>query len=73
MLDDPGQSLDEQHVEGLARAVERIAGHCPVIVGVVSGALADHLTGIASRTRRVVRLASWESATGVRVLKETVA
>jgi hypothetical protein len=73
VLDDPGQSLDEEHLEGLARAVERIAGHCPVIVGVVPGALADHLTEIASRTRRVVQLAPWDPATGVHVLEETVA
>ena len=73
VLDDPGQSLDPQRVEGLARAIERIAGHCPVIAGVMPGALAEHLTGIESRTRRVVRLAPWESAAGVRVLEETVA
>jgi hypothetical protein len=44
VLDDPGQSLDEEHEAGLARAIAKFAGIAPVLVGTFPGTLADALS-----------------------------
>jgi len=44
VLDDPGQSLDEEHEAGLARAIAKFAAISPVLVGTYPGSLADELT-----------------------------
>jgi DNA repair exonuclease SbcCD ATPase subunit len=44
VLDDPGQSLDEENEAGLARAIARFAGIAPVLVATFPGALADALS-----------------------------
>ncbi len=49
VLDDPDQSLDEDHQAGLARAITKFA---PVLVGTVPGALADALRESAAETSR---------------------
>jgi exonuclease SbcC len=57
VLDDPGQSLDEDYAAGLARAIERVARHCAVIVGTTPGRLAERLMSHVSHPRRILRLA----------------
>ena len=44
VLDDPGQSLDDEHQAGLARAIARCATFAPVLVATFPGALADALS-----------------------------
>ncbi|GMQ76744.1 MAG: hypothetical protein BMS9Abin01_2037 [Gammaproteobacteria bacterium] len=44
VLDDPGQSLDEEHQAGLARAIATFTGIAPVLVATFPGALADALS-----------------------------
>jgi len=43
MLDDPGQSLDEERLEGLAVAIEAVSSNVPVIVASFPGALESRL------------------------------
>jgi len=57
VLDDPGQSLDEDYAAGLARAIERVARHCAVIVGTTPGSLSERLMSHVSHPRRILRLA----------------
>jgi exonuclease SbcC len=67
VLDDPDQSLDEEHQAGLARAIERVAKSCPVIVGTTPGRFAERLMSHVSVPRRAVRLAPRDVKIGVRV------
>ena len=57
VLDDPGQSLDDDYAAGLARAIERVARHCAVVVGTTPGRLAERLMSHVSHPRRILRLA----------------
>ncbi len=71
VLDDPGQSLDEDYQAGLARAIERVARICPVIVGTTPGRFAERLASHVALPRRMIRLApppvgGWESL-GVKI------
>jgi len=57
VLDDPGQSLDEEHQAGLARALATFAGIAPVLVATFPGALADALSKTDAGNPRVFHLA----------------
>jgi len=57
VLDEPGQSLDDEHQAGLARAIEHLAAICPVIVATPPGALAERLVEGREPSRRVLKLA----------------
>lgn len=67
VLDDPAQSLDPQHQAGLARAIERVAMQCPVIVATPEGPLAEALA--SSRGAALVRLEPWNGSRGVEVAR----
>lgn len=63
-LDDPGQSLDAERQAGVARAVERLAATCAVLVAAPEGPLVDRLLDRVSVPRRVLRLRPWSAADG---------
>lgn len=67
VLDDPDQSLDDEHRAGLARAIERVARACPVIVAVTPGRLVERLMSHVSLPRRAIRLAPLDAERGVRI------
>jgi len=67
VLDDPDQSLDGDHKAGLARAVERVAETCPVLVAATPGRFADRLLSHVAIPRRAIRLAPRDPKTGVRI------
>jgi hypothetical protein len=58
VLDDPDQSLDEEHKAGLARAIERIAKSAPVVAAATPGRFAERLMTHVALPRRAIRLAS---------------
>ncbi|MCA8971114.1 MAG: AAA family ATPase [Planctomycetes bacterium] len=63
VLDDPAQSLDAKHAEGLAMAIRELSERCPILVASASGPLVDALTGHA----RVYQLAPFDKNLGVAV------
>jgi len=67
VVDDPAQSLDPEHQAGLARAIERVAALCPVIVATPDGPLATAL--VALRGAALVRLAPWNASRGAEVAR----
>lgn len=67
VLDDPDQSLDDEHRAGLARAIERVAKACPVIVAATPGRLVERLMSHVSLPRRAIRLAPRDADRGVRI------
>jgi len=67
VLDDPDQSLDDEHRAGLARAIERVAKACPVIVAATPGKLVERLMSHVSVPRRALRLAPRDAERGVRI------
>ena len=58
VLDDPGQSLDRDCLEGLADAVAEVSGRAPVLIATYPGALATALEHSALANRRVFNLSS---------------
>jgi exonuclease SbcC len=67
VLDDPDQSLDDEHQVGLARAIEKIGKHCPVLVAATPGKLAERLMAHSALPRRSIRLAPRDPKAGVRI------
>jgi hypothetical protein len=67
VLDDPDQSLDDEHRAGLARAVERVARACPVIVAATPGKLAERLMSHVAVPRRALRLGPRDPERGVQI------
>jgi hypothetical protein len=67
VLDDPGQSLDEEHETGLARAIARFAGIAPVLVATFPGALADALSKADAENPRIFHLARTGDGAGVTI------
>ena len=67
VLDDPDQSLDEEHQAGLARAVERIAKSSPVVVAATPGRFVERMMSHVALPRRVIRLAARDPKGGVRI------
>jgi DNA repair exonuclease SbcCD ATPase subunit len=67
VLDDPEQSLDNEHRQGLARAIDKIGRVCPVIVGLAPGELADGLWTQSALPRRLIQLAERDAKQGVRI------
>ncbi|HZO09226.1 MAG TPA: AAA family ATPase [Myxococcota bacterium] len=65
VLDDPDQSLDDEHRNGLARAIDRVARACPVIVAATPGRLADRLMSHVMLPRRAIRLGRRDVERGV--------
>ena len=57
VLDDPDQSLDDEHKTGLARALERVAKSSSVIVAATPGKLSERILSHVSVPRRAIRLA----------------
>ena len=53
ILDDPGQSLDQLHEVGLARAIKKFAAIAPVLVATYPGVLADELSRLDKENTRV--------------------
>jgi hypothetical protein len=72
VLDDPVQSLDAAHQQGLADAVGRLAARCHVLVGVVPSGLVERLRTHVPAERRFLHLAPWQEATGSQVEREEV-
>jgi exonuclease SbcC len=72
ILDDPQQSLDESHIEGLVKAFEEIV-NCgiPVLVGTMPGILPERITGYAACAKHSVQLQSWSQETGARLEEAT--
>jgi uncharacterized protein (UPF0335 family) len=64
VLDDPGQSLDAERQAGLARAVERLAASCAVLVATPEGPLVERLIDRVAVPRRVLRLRPWSAEAG---------
>ena len=67
VLDDPGQSLDTERQDGLARAIERLARSCPVVVATTPGRLAERLLSATSSPRRAIRLAARDPSGAARI------
>ncbi len=66
VLDDPDQSLDDEHQAGLARAIERVAKSSPVVAAATPGKLAERVMSHVSLPRRRIRLASPAERGGAR-------
>ena len=62
VLDDPGQSLDEEHQAGLARAIAKFAGIASVIVATFPGALAEALSKTDVGNSKIFHLARARAA-----------
>lgn len=56
ILDDPGQSLDQEHEAGLARAIANFASIAPVLVATYPGVLANELSRLDTENSRVCHL-----------------
>lgn len=67
VLDDPDQSLDDEHRAGLARAIDRIAKVSPVIAAATPGRFAERVMSHVSAPRRILRLGPLDPQAGVRV------
>lgn len=66
VLDDPEQSLDEEHQAGLAKAIERVARSSPVVAAATPGTFAERVMSHVALPRRRIRLASSASRGGAR-------
>ncbi len=64
VLDDPEQSLDAEHVAGLANAIEQAACHGTVLVGATPGRLAERIRDYVSSPKRLIHLNEWGRDTG---------
>jgi DNA repair exonuclease SbcCD ATPase subunit len=67
VLDDPGQSLDEEHEAGLARAIATFAGIAPVLVATFPGALADALSQTSGKNAKTFLLTRTADGTGTTI------
>ena len=56
VLDDPEQSFDEQHVNGLARALEQATTHGAILLGVPPGRLEKRIEEYVSCPKQFIRL-----------------
>ncbi|HEV8112270.1 MAG TPA: AAA family ATPase [Planctomycetota bacterium] len=66
VLDDPDQSLDDEHKAGLARAIERMAKSAPVVVATTPGPFAERILSHVSTPRRAIRFGRQETRSGAR-------
>jgi energy-coupling factor transporter ATP-binding protein EcfA2 len=67
VLDDPGQSLDEEHEAGLARAIATFAGIAPVLVATFPGTLADALSQTDSKNAKTFLLTRTADGAGTTI------
>lgn len=67
VLDDPEQSLDKDHVAGLAKVLDGMAALVPVIVAVPPGGLEERLRDYASGPKHFIRLNPWNPDTGATI------
>jgi hypothetical protein len=67
VLDDPGQSLDEEHEAGLARAIAKFADIAPVLVATYPGALADALSKTDVGSAKTFLLARTDDGAGTTI------
>jgi len=64
VLDDPEQSLDADHIAGLARVLDHLTTWVPVIVALPPGGLETRLRDYASGSKHFIRLNAWDPTTG---------
>ena len=67
VLDDPEQSLDDEHKQGLARAIERVAANSAVVVALAPGKLSEWLIARSALPRRTIQLGPRDAKLGVRI------
>ncbi len=67
VLDDPVQSLDDAHQTGLAKAIERLAAACRILVAATPSPFVSRLEEYVPLPRRFVMLADWKPSTGARI------
>ncbi len=67
VLDDPVQSLDDERQRGLARAVEKLAETCAVVVAVTPSRFVEQVRDKVGTERRLHHLAPWDPARGSRI------
>ena len=72
VLDDPVQSLDEAHQQGLAEAVRRLSEHCHVLIAAVPSPLVERLRTHVPVERRFLFLGPWQTGVGSAVAREDV-
>lgn len=72
VLDDPVQSLDEAHQQGLAEAVRRLSERCHVLVAAVPSPLVERLRTHVPVERRFLFLGPWQEESGSNVAREEV-
>lgn len=67
VLDDPVQSLDGAHQQGLAKAIQRLAETCAVVVAATPSELVEHLHDKVGTAKRTHHLAPWDDNRGSRI------
>jgi DNA repair exonuclease SbcCD ATPase subunit len=67
VLDDPGQSLDEAHEAGLARAIATFACFAPVLVATFPGTLADALSKADGKNAKTFLLSRTADGAGTTI------
>jgi len=67
VLDDPEQSLDADHVAGLAKVLEQMTASMPVIVALPPGGLEERIRDYASCPKHFIRLNPWNPDTGATI------
>ncbi len=72
VLDDPVQSLDDAHQQGLAEAVHRLSEHCHVLIAAVPSPLVERLRTHVPVERRFLFLGPWQTGVGSAVAREEV-
>ena len=64
VLDDPEQSLDEDHVAGLARALDQAAAHRDILVGITPARLERRLRDFSTSPKHFHHLTGWSQEQG---------
>lgn len=72
VLDDPVQSLDEAHQQGLAEAIRRLSDRCHVLIAAVPSPLVERLRTHVPVERRFLFLGPWQEEVGSTIAREEV-
>ena len=72
VLDDPVQSLDEAHQQGLAEALRRLSERCHVLIAAVPSPLVERLRTHVPAERRFLFLGPWQEESGSTIAREEV-
>ena len=67
ILDEPTQSLGGEFQAGVARAVERLASTCQIVIADHASPLVERLRDFVSVPRRIFRFVPYEETEGVRL------